>query len=280
MRKVTSTGGGSAIPLKPRLLARLVRSAVASAGVVPVTIKVRLGVDDTLITHLDAGRVACEEGAAAIGLHARTAAQLYSGQADWSTISELVGACSIPVLGNGDIWECWDALRMMRETGCAGVIVGRGCLGRPWLFRELAQVFGPGPSGGREPEPPPDMGAIVEVMTDHARRLIEFFGEKHGMRQMRKWCTWYTKGFRGSATLRGELQTVTSLAGMQSILARLDPSEAFPVSALRAPRAKRSRTQRVRLPEGFLENRDDDTPPRGPHTPEEIEAWERALSGG
>ena len=124
------------------------------------------------------------------------------------------------------------------------------------------------------------MGTIVEIMADHAHRLIEFFGEKHGMRQMRKWCSWYTKGFRGSAVLRGELQRVARLDEMLSILERLDPDEPFPVSALRAPRAKRGRTQRVRLPEGFLDNRDDDTPPRSPHTPEEIEAWERALSGG
>ena len=148
--KVTRHGGGSAIPVKPRLLARIVRAAVQSAGDVPVTIKVRKGIDDDLLTYLDAGRIAQEEGAAAIGLHARTAAQLYSGEARWDAIGELKRSVSIPVLGNGDIWECWDALRMMRATGCDAVIVGRGCLGRPWLFRDLAAVF-----DGREPAPPP-----------------------------------------------------------------------------------------------------------------------------
>ena len=129
--KVTRAGGGSAIPVKPRLLARLVRAAVWGAGDVPVTIKVRKGIDEDVLTFQDAGRVAQDEGARAIGLHRRTAAELYSGEADWDAIAELVDAVEIPVLGNGDVWESFDALRMMRQTGCAGVIVGRGCLGRP-----------------------------------------------------------------------------------------------------------------------------------------------------
>jgi len=179
------------------------------------------------------------------------------------------------VLGNGDIWECWDALRMMRATGCAGVIVGRGCLGRPWLFRELAQVF-----DGVEPDAPPSLGEIALVMQDHAQRLAAFFGEDMGMRQMRKWVGWYTKGFRGSATVRAELARLSSLEELERVVGRLDPEEPFPVRALRANRAKGGRTQRVKLPEGYLETRDDDTPPRGPHTPEEIAAWERAHGGG
>ena len=273
--KVTRAGGGSAIPVKPRLLARLVRAAVRGAGEVPLTIKVRKGIQSDLLTFLDAGRVAEEEGAAAIGLHARTAAELYAGEADWEAITELVQAVRIPVLGNGDIWECWDALRMMRATGCAGVIVGRGCLGRPWLFRELAQVF-----DGGEPDPPPRLGEIARVMQDHARRLAAFFGEDMGLRQMRKWVGWYTKGFRGSAAVRAQLGRVTSLQSLTALMDELDPDEPFPIGALRANRAKGGRTQRVKLPEGFLDDREDDTPPRGPHTPEEIAEWERAHSGG
>jgi len=249
---------------------------VKSAGKVPVTIKVRRGIDEELLTYLVAGRVAEQEGAAAIGLHARTAAQLYTGAAAWDSIAELKSSVSIPVLGNGDIWECWDALAMMRKTGCDGVIVGRGCLGRPWLFRELAEVF-----DGREPTPPPNLGQIVEVMTDHARRLCAFFGEDTGMRQMRKWCGWYTKGFRGSAVVREKLSRVTSIADMLEALAVLDMHEPFPASALRAPRGKSGGAQkRVALPEGYLDDREDDTPPRSPHEPEEIEAWEKALSSG
>jgi nifR3 family TIM-barrel protein len=273
--KVTRHGGGSAIPVKRRLLARLVRAAVAGAGEVPVTIKVRKGIDESLITYPDAGRVAQEEGAAAIALHGRTAAELYSGEADWTAIADLKQRVTIPVLGNGDIWECWDALRMMRETGCDGVVVGRGCLGRPWLFRELAQIF-----AGTEPDTPPTFGEIREVMVAHAEALIEFFGELNGVHQMRKWCAWYTKGFRGSASIRGRLARMESLEVMKEVLSEIDADTPFPVSALRVNRAKRGGTQRVKLPEGFLDDRDDDTPPKSPHSPEEIAAWERALSGG
>ena len=275
VRKVTRAGGGSAIPVKPRLMARLVRAAVRGAGDLPVTVKVRKGIDDGLLTYLDSGRVAQEEGAVAIGLHARTAAELYAGQADWDAIGELVQAVSIPVLGNGDVWEAWDALRMMRATGCKGVIVGRGCLGRPWLFRELAQVF-----DGEVPDAPPDLRAIVGVMSDHARALMDFFGPGMGMRQMRKWCSWYTKGFRGSAAVRSDLHRVTTLEGMLEILGRMDLEQSFPTVALRAGRAKGGRTQRVTLPEGYLENLEDDTPPSTPRSREEIAAWEKALSGG
>jgi nifR3 family TIM-barrel protein len=272
--KVTRHGGGSAIPVKPRLLARLVRAAVLAAGEVPVTIKVRKGIDDDLCTFLDAGEVAQSEGARAIGLHARTAAQLYSGSADWDAIGELVARVEIPVLGNGDVWEAPDALAMMRRTGCRAVIVGRGCLGRPWLFRELAAVF-----DGREPDPPPGFAGVVEVMRDHAERLIELFGEEAGMRQMRKWCTWYTIGFPGSARVRGELVRVRTLDQMLRLLAGI-PDVPFPREALRAHRGKGGRTQEVTLPEGYLDDRDDDTPPRSPRAPAEIAAWERALSGG
>jgi nifR3 family TIM-barrel protein len=273
--KVTRNGGGSAIPVKPKLLARLVRAAVKNAGQVPVTIKVRKGISDTLLTFRGAGRVAQEEGASAIGLHGRTAAELYSGHADWSAITELKNAVSIPVFGNGDIWESWDALAMMRETGCDAVIVGRGCLGRPWLFKELAQVF-----KGGQPDGPPKLGEIVAIMDEHAELLMEAFGEDHGMRQMRKWCHWYTKGFPGSARLRGELARVESKQRMLDLLAEIDPETPFPPSAIRASRAKRGGTQRVKLPEGYLDDLDDDTPPKSPRTPEEIAAWEQALSGG
>ena len=188
--------------------------------------------------------------------HARTAAQLYAGEADWTAIGELVTRVSIPVLGNGDVWEAWDALRMMRATGCAGVIVGRGCLGRPWLFRELSQVF-----DGAEPDAPPTLGEVVQVLLDHGRRLIDFFGEPSGTQQMRKWCAWYTVGFRGSSKARARLVRASSLAEIEAVLAELDPSEPFPEAGLRAHRAKGGRTQRVSLPDGYLDARDDDRSP-------------------
>jgi nifR3 family TIM-barrel protein len=273
--KVTRHGGGAAIPVRPRLLARLVRAAVTGAGGVPVTVKVRKGLDDALTTYLDAGRVAESEGAAAIGLHARTAAQLYAGSADWDAIAALKATVRIPVLGNGDVWECWDALRMMRQTGCDGVIVGRGCLRRPWLFRELAQVF-----AGREPDPQPVLGTIVALMRRHAELLVAFFGEPIGMRQMRKWCAWYTTGFSRSAAARAALMRVTTVAGMLAVLGGLDPSEPFPLRTVRHNRVKDNRVQRVALPRGYLASRDDDTPPPEPDDPGERRAWEAALDGG
>ncbi len=275
VRKVTRHGGGAAIPVKPRLMARIVRAGVRSAGAVPFTIKVRKGIDEGLTTHLDSGRVAQEEGAAAIGLHARTAAELYSGSADWNAIAELVEAVDIPVLGNGDVWEPWDALRMMRETSCAGVIVGRGCLGRPWLFAELARVF-----DGCEPERPPDLGRVGEILLDHARRLAEFFGERTGIRQMRKWGGWYTKGFAHAASVRDRFGRIESLAELEELVRELPQDEPFPLRALTVNRAKRGGTQTVTLPAGYLDDRDDDTPPKSPHRPEELEAWERALASG
>ena len=170
--KVTRRGGGSAIPVKPRLLASILSSAVSNAGAIPVTIKVRMGIHDELLTYREAGRIAEDTGCAAIGLHARTAAQLYDGSARWAAIGELKAALSIPVLGNGDIWEGWDALRMMRQTGCDGVIVGRGCLGRPWLFRDLNNLF-----DGSEPANPPCLGEVFTIMLDHAQRLASWCGE-------------------------------------------------------------------------------------------------------
>jgi nifR3 family TIM-barrel protein len=270
--KVTRQGGGAALALKPRLLARLVRAAVEGARGVPVTIKVRKGIDELLTTYLDAGRVAEEQGAAAIGLHARTAAELYSGRADWEAIASLVQAVRIPVLGNGDVWECWDALAMMRRTGCAGVIVGRGCLGRPWLFAELAAVF-----AGRAPDPPPTFGRVAEIAREHAAALVDFFGPENGVRQMRKWLGWYTVGFPGSARLRGELVRVETLAEIEALLARIPPETPFPAHALRAQRGKGSRRQKVALPEGYLACRDDDRPPAEGDGQELLEG---AWSGG
>ncbi len=256
VRKVTAVGGGAAIPLKPRLMARLVRAAVDAARPVPVSIKVRLGVDEDLLTYRSSGEIAENEGCVVIGLHARTAAQLYDGEARWEAIGDLKSRVRIPVLGNGDVWEAWDALRMMRQTGCDGVIVGRGCLGRPWLFRDLADVF-----EGREPSDPPGLGEVVDVALEHARRLCDWFGETHGMFQMRKFSTWYTKGFPNTAALRERLMRVTRLDEMEQALRSLDPSVPFPVAAVRAKRGKRSGTQVVTLPRGFLDRLDDDSPP-------------------
>jgi nifR3 family TIM-barrel protein len=257
VRKVTSKGGGAAIPLKRHLLRNIVRAAVAAAGDVPVTIKFRIGIDDEHLTYLDAGRIGEDEGCRAVGLHARTAAQLYDGEARWEAIARLKQAVTrIPVLGNGDIWEAEDALRMMRTTGCDGVIVGRGCLGRPWLFRDLADVF-----AGREPQNPPDYGGVIDVMLQHARLLARWAGEPVAMRAFRKHSSWYTKGFRGGAPLRERLMKVQTLEALEETLGDVDRSQPFPPEAMRVPRGKTAGTQRVALPEGYLDDLEDATPP-------------------
>ena len=269
VRKVTSRGGGAAIPLKPRLLRAIVRAAVEAAGTVPVTIKFRIGIDERYQTYLEAGRVAQEEGCAAVALHARTAAQLYDGEARWDAIARLKQAVArIPVLGNGDVWEAGDALRMMRTTGCDGVVVGRGCLGRPWLFRDLADVF-----DGREPGDPPSLGGVVDVMLEHARLLAGWLGdEAAAMKAFRKHSSWYTKCFPGSAPLRQRLMQVLRLAELGEVLAAVDRSLAYPPEAMRVPRGKTGGVQKVSLPEGYLDHLDDDAVP-----PAEAEA---ADSGG
>lgn len=258
VRKVTAKGGGSAIPVRPLLLRNIVRAAVSNAGPVPVTIKFRMGIDDELLTYEDAGRIGEDEGCAWVALHARTAAQLYDGEAQWDAIARLKALVTrIPVLGNGDIWEAWDALRMMRQTGCDGVVVGRGCLGRPWLFRDLAAVF-----AGEEPPDPPTFGEVASVALEHARRLAGWMGEGPAMRAFRRHSSWYTKGFRGSAQLRQELMQVSTLEALERILRSHDPYEPFPPGAMRVSRGKTSGTQKVSLPEGFLVDRlTNATPP-------------------
>jgi len=259
VRKVTSRGGGSALPARPELMRRVMAAVMkgangAGGGVggvvgVPVTVKIRLGLDDGHPTWPDALAAAQGEGLAWIAVHARTAAALYSGSARWDAIAQVKERATIPVLGNGDIWEAWDALRMMRTTGCDGVVIGRGCLGRPWLFSELAAAF-----AGREPADPPQLGAVLAILREHGALLVEFFGERKGVLELRKWCAWYTKGFDGSARVREALQRIESLAEMDAWLAQLDGGQDFPRGALRVPRAKRGGGQdKVSLPPGWLE---------------------------
>jgi nifR3 family TIM-barrel protein len=256
--KVTRKGGGAAIPLRPNLLRNIVRAAVQNAQTVPVTIKFRMGINLDHLTFLTAGKVGEDEGCAAVGLHARTAAQLYHGHAAWDAIAELKNSVRIPVLGNGDIWEGHDALRMMRQTGCDGVIVGRGCLGRPWLFRDLADVF-----NGREPSDPPSFGEALEIMLGHARRLSDWFGERLAMHNFRKHASWYTKGFRLSSETRAAIMRVETVAQLEDLFRDVDRSQPFPPSAMRVVRGKATGMQNVALPVGYLDNLEDSTPMPG-----------------
>jgi nifR3 family TIM-barrel protein len=255
VRKITARGGGSALPARPELMravmAAVVRGAEGRQGApdVPVTVKIRLGLDEDCRTWPDALAAAQDTGMRWIAVHARTAAALYSGRAQWDEIAAMKARATIPVLGNGDIWEAWDALRMMRQTGCDGVVVGRGCLGRPWLFRELADVY-----DGREPADPPRLGDVLTLLREHGALLVDFFGERKGVLELRKWCGWYTKGFAGSAAVRAALQRIGTLDEMDRWLDELDPAQAFPRAALRVSRAKRGGSQdKVSLPPGWLD---------------------------
>lgn len=252
MKKVTRHGGGAALPWKRELYRSIVKAAVAAAGDVPVTVKFRVGIDDDAITFLDAGRIAEDEGCSAVALHARTANQLYSGTADWRRIGELKRAVtSIPVLGNGDIWEADDALRMLRETGADGVVVGRGCLGRPWIFRDLAEVF-----AGRPVPARPALGEVLDGMVEHAQLLCDWMGEPHGIRDFRKHTGWYLKGFPTGNEIRRQLNKVGSLEELRDHIGLLDRSIPFPEGGMRMVRGHHGSPKDVHLPEGWLDDRD------------------------
>jgi len=249
--KVTRRGGGAALPWKLDLLRAVLRAAVRAAGPVPVTMKMRKGIDDDRLTYLDAGRIAAEEGVAAVALHGRTAAQAYSGSADWSAVARLKEqVTTVPVLGNGDVWEAADALRMMAETGCDGVVVGRGCLGRPWLFRSFDRAF-----AGVPDEPHPTLGQVAAVMRRHAALMAAWAGEDKGAREFRKHVSWYLKGFAVGGETRHALALVSSLAELDDLLATLDPDEPFPEGSVGAPRGRLGSPRRVVLPEGWLDDR-------------------------
>jgi len=254
MGKVTRHGGGAALPWKKDLFRSIVASAVSNAGDVPVTVKFRKGIDDDHLTFIETGVIAQEEGASAIALHARTARQLYSGEADWSAIRQLKEAVtSVPVLGNGDIWTASDVLRMIAETGCDGVVIGRGCLGRPWLFRDLVDLF-----AGKQPSPPPNLGAVGSIMVRHAQLLVDHFGEHMGIRLFRKHPSWYLKGFPAGPVVRDGLSKVESVDEVARWVSRLDPDIAYPDEANEMVRGHSHGPRPVRLPRGFLDTREGD----------------------
>jgi nifR3 family TIM-barrel protein len=260
--KVTRKGGGAALPWKRDLLRSVLRAAVGAAGQVPVTMKMRKGIDDDHLTYLDAGRIAEDEGVAAVALHGRTAAQAYSGQADWAAVALLKEAVtSVPVLGNGDVWEAADAVRMMRETGCDGVVVGRGCLGRPWLFAELAAAF----SATRAPTPP-DLGQVAATLRRHAGLLAEHLGTDKGLRDLRKHVSWYLHGFPVGGDVRRALGMVSSFVELDEALAQLDPHVPFPPDA-DGPRGRQGSPGRVVLPHGWLDDPMDLAVPAGAEFP-------------
>jgi nifR3 family TIM-barrel protein len=253
--KITRKGGGGVLPWKLDRFAAILNAAVQAGEPfsVPVTIKTRIGIDDDRITMFDAGRIAEDAGIAAIQLHARTVDQAYSGKARWEAIAELVQAVSIPIIGNGDIWEATDALSMMEQTGCAAVSIGRGALGRPWLFRDLARAM---VEGANEPSLPTST-EVVQMVRRHAELLIGHFGEEwHGLADLRKHMSWYFKGFSLGGELRYALGMVSSLTQLDDLLAQVPADEPFPAHELNSPRGRQgSPRSKVVMPYGWLESR-------------------------
>lgn len=249
--KVTRRGGGAAVPARPELLRAILRAAVGNASPygVPVTAKFRMGLFDDWLTHVRTGEVCAEEGVAAIALHARTVQQHYSGEAQWEAIAELKGAVGeIPVLGNGDIWEAKDAVRMIAETGCDGVVIGRGCLGRPWLFGDLVDAL-----SGRPVRPSRSLGEVMAVMLDHARLLAGHLGENHAMRDFRKHTGWYMSGYPVGPEARRRFSMIKSLMELEDLLADLDPKAEIVEGGERIKRGHTNGPVKVSLPEGWLD---------------------------
>jgi len=255
--KVTRKGGGAALPWKLGLFREIVSRAAAAAGDVPLTVKMRKGIDSDHLTYLDAGRIAEDAGVSAVALHARTAAEFYSGTADWAAIAAPKDAVtSIPVLGNGDIWSAQDAARMMQQTGCDGVVVGRGCLGRPWLFGDLARHLG-GPEAAAGPAVDATLGFVADAFRRHAELLVEFFeDEQRGCRDIRKHVAWYFKGYPVGGDTRAALATVSTLAEIDDLLATLDLDAPYPGAAAEGQRGRAGTPKRPALPEGWLQSRD------------------------
>ncbi len=260
--KVTRKGGGAALPYKQDLFSAIVNSAVKAAGDIPVTVKMRKGIDAEHLTFLDAGKAARDAGVAAVALHARTASEYYSGTADWDAIYELKDQLrDVQVLGNGDIWSAGDAIRMMRETGCNGVVVGRGCLGRPWLFADLQAAFeeyARNPHSDAAVDPvQPTLGQVAEAFKKHAVLLVEFFeSEERACRDIRKHVAWYFKGYPVGGEFRAALAQVESLQQMDDILGTIDWAAPYPGELAEGPRGRLGGAKTCALPENWLDSRE------------------------
>lgn len=210
--KVVKNGEGSALMKNPKLVYEIVYQT-ARAIEKPVTVKIRKGFDDTCVNAVEIARVIEEAGGAAVAVHGRTREQYYSGQADWEIIRKVKEAVSIPVIGNGDVTSGEKALKMKEETGCDGIMIGRGAQGNPWIFQDLLEYERTGQMPGR-----PSAKELKETMLRHARLQIEFKGGYLGIREMRKHVAWYTKGLPGSAKLRDEINQVESYEELEALL--------------------------------------------------------------
>jgi nifR3 family TIM-barrel protein len=252
--KVTRRGGGSALPWKLDLFTAIVQTAVKEAAKanIPLTIKMRKGIDDDHLTYLDAGRIARDSGVAAVALHGRTTSQFYSGQADWEAIARLREELpDVPVLGNGDIWSAEDAIRMVQQTGVDGVVIGRGCQGRPWLFGDLQAAF-----EGSDRRFRPGLAQVAETFYRHAELLVDNFeDEGKALRDIRKHVAWYFKGYTVGGELRARLAQVPTLEVLRELLDQLDRDAPYPGPDAEGPRGRAGSPKRVALPDGWLKER-------------------------
>lgn len=262
--KVTRNGGGAALPYKRRLLREVIRAAVHAAevesgGRVPVSVKFRLGIDDDHLTWRDTARTAEDQGVAWVALHARTALQHYAPPAHWDSIAELVELVSIPVLGNGDVFAAEDALDMMKITGCHGVVVGRGCLGRPWLFRDLDAAL-----AGDDVPPAPTLGEVADTIRRHVELIVDWQSGEERLAHFRKHLAWYFKGYPVGGEVRRRAGLVDSVADVEGVLDELDASAAAVEGVERIVRSHSNALKRVALPDGWLTDPDEDVElPRG-----------------
>jgi nifR3 family TIM-barrel protein len=260
--KVTRKGGGAALPWKRDLFAAIVQSAVRSAADIPVTVKMRKGIDADHLTFLESGKAARDAGVAAVALHGRTAADYYSGKADWDAIAELRSALpDVQVLGNGDIWSAQDAVNMMKQTGVDGVVVGRGCLGRPWLFADLERAttqYLANPNADIDySQLQPNLGEVADAFKQHAELLVEFFeDELRACRDIRKHVAWYFKGYPVGGEFRAQLASVENLAQMDELLGQLDRAIAYPGDEAEGPRGRLGGMKSCALPENWLQSRE------------------------
>ncbi|WP_029253663.1 tRNA dihydrouridine synthase DusB [Paraoerskovia marina] len=272
--KVTRKGGGAVLPWKRDLFTSIVHAAVDAAKPydVPVTIKMRKGIDDDHLTYLEAGLIAQDAGVATVALHARTAADFYSGTADWESIARLKETVTeIPVLGNGDIWSAEDAVRMVEETGCDGVVVGRGCQGRPWLFADLQAAF-----EGRPERVTPGLGEVADTIYRHGELMVEFYeDESKGMRDLRKHMAWYLKGYAVGGDARRALAMVSTLEELRGHLAALDHDAPYPGADAEGPRGRAGTPKKPHVPYGWLDSRDLD-----PEFEASLREAELSVSGG
>ena len=210
--KVVRNGEGSALMKNPKLVYEIVSQTVKAIEK-PVTVKIRKGFDDTCINAVEIAKVIEEAGASAVAVHGRTREQYYSGKADWDIIRQVKEAVSIPVIGNGDVTSGERAIAIRKETGCDGVMIGRGAQGNPWIFQELVEYERTGVLPAR-----PTRQEIKQTMLRHARLQIEFKGDYLGIREMRKHVAWYTKGMEGSAKLRDDINRVESYEELEELL--------------------------------------------------------------